>query len=247
MHLKRKVAVVTGSSYGLGKSICDQLLAAGCKVYGVSRTKPKINSKHFVWIKADLLDLAKLKKKVWVIKESKVDILINNAGTVVLEKTLHFTDGAFNKTFDLNFKVPIKIVSLLKTKLEGGVVVNISSTSDRFAEEKYGLYSASKAALNIFFETVGIENPKIKIINLLPSYMSTPLQHKLVDGTDFDWSLAMNTNDVAKFVLSIADNNAKFQSGTNVIVVSNKTSGDAKIERKLWCYNIDSKKLKKLK
>jgi len=49
-----KTAVVTGASYGLGKSIAEMLLANGFKVYGVSRTDPPIKNKDFIWLKVDL-------------------------------------------------------------------------------------------------------------------------------------------------------------------------------------------------
>lgn len=247
MEYVGKLAVVTGVSYGLGKDICIELLNNKYKVYGISRTKPKITFDKFVWINADLVDPRDLKRIPSEIKESRVDLLINNAGTVILEKALDLSEKAFDQTFDLNFKAPIKIASLLKNKLKHGLIINISSTSDRFAEENYGLYCASKAALGIFFDAVAVENKDIKVIDLLPTYMDTPLQNKLVKGLSFDWNLAMNTKDVAIGIIEIVKNVKMYTSKTKIIVVSDKTVDDTKDEEILWYYNVDNKKFKKLK
>src|SRR3990167_5919839 len=172
-----KVAVVTGGSYGIGKSICEALLKNNFKVYGISRTKPSAQNNNFIWIKADLYNYIDIKSLADKIDEKKLDLLVNNAGTYVEELALNFSQGNFHKIFDLNFIAPICITKTLSKKLNNGLVINISSTSDRFAEEGSGLYCSSKSALNIFFDAFAIENKNIKVLNILPDYIDTPLQH----------------------------------------------------------------------
>ena len=161
-----KIAVITGSSYGLGLSITKLLLSNDFKVYGISRSEPPIKNSNFVWIKADLLNDNDLKNVSDKIKEEKIDLLVNNAGTAILESSLNLIEKNFDFTFDLNFKAPIKLASLLKYKIQDGLIINISSNSDRFAQKDYGLYSASKAALNIYFDTIAVENKNIKTSNI---------------------------------------------------------------------------------
>lgn len=242
-----KIAVVTGVSYGLGKSIVNLLLKNKYKIYGISRTNPRIQEENFEWINTDLYQSDSITKILNKINENKIDLLINNAGTVILENSLEFTDQNFEKIFNLNFKVPIKMVSSLLPKLENALIVNISSTSDRFADKKYGLYCASKSALNIFFDAIGLENPSLKIINLLPSYMDTPLQHKLTKNEDFNWDLAMSTDKVSESLLYLINNQSNIDSGTRVMVVNNKTSDDTEDPEKLYCYNVDTDEFKKVK
>ena len=71
-----KIAVITGSSYGLGLSITKLLLSNDFKVYGISRSEPPIKNSNFVWIKADLLNDNDLKNVSDKIKEEKIDLLV---------------------------------------------------------------------------------------------------------------------------------------------------------------------------
>src|SRR3972149_10738969 len=115
-----KIAVVTGISYGLGKSICEVLLKNSFKVYGISRTDPSIENNNFIWIKADLYNDSDIKNLVDKIDEKKLDLLVNNAGTHIEEPALNFSQENFHKIFDLNFIAPILITKTLSKKLENG-------------------------------------------------------------------------------------------------------------------------------
>lgn len=245
-----KIAVVTGASYGLGLSITNLLLLNDFKVYGISRSEPPVKNNNFVWIKEDLLNDNGFKNIINNIKEDKIDLLVNNVGTAILESALEMTDKNFDLTFKLNFKVPIKLTNLLKDKLENCLIVNISSNSDRFAQKDYGLYSASKAALNIYFDTIAVENKDIKVFNLLPSYIDTPLQHKLNDdGKDkeFSWNITMNPDSVAKSVLKLFEDKDNYPTSAKIMIVSNKLIDDTEDPEKLWYYNVDTEEFEKLK
>ena len=242
-----KTAIVSGTSYGIGKSIATMLLGINFKVYGISRTKPLINNKNFYWIKADLLDQKDINKINGLIKESKVDILINNAGTHIEELALSTSTDTFNHLFGLNFLAPIFLTKSLAQKLSNGIVINISSTSDRFAEKGSGLYCASKAALEIFFEALAIENKNIKVINILPSYVDTPLQHKVSDNKDFDWKQCTTPDQVAGLVRDLIEERFGTPSGSKVMVLNSKTLSDTREPEKLYFYNVDTKEFKKIK
>jgi short-subunit dehydrogenase len=242
-----KTAVVTGTSYGLGKSIAEMLLVNDFKVYGVSRTKSPIEDKNFVWIKTDLLDEKSYDLVYKTITENKIDMLINSAGTAFLIPALKYTDENFLKMFSLNFSSSIKLTSKMISKLDNGLIINISSVSDRYTDNNWGLYSASKAALNIYFDSVADGNKGVKIFNLLPDYMDTPLQHKLSDGTDFDWNQAMPPESVAQSVKYLIEHRSDLPSTARIIVVNNKLLMDTEDPEKLFYYNIDTKEFKKLK
>lgn len=241
-----KIAVVSGASYGLGENISEKLLQTGYKVYGISRTEPKLNSQQFIWIKADLTlsdQLATIPKKI---TEDKIDVLVNNAGTCFLKKTLEYKDDDFEKMFSLNFKSPIKLSTILFPKLKGGLILNISSISDRFPDPNYGLYGSSKTALNLFFETMAAENTQVKIVNLLPSYIDTPLQHKLSDNTVFDWKQCMKVHEVAESLISIISHIADVSSGSRVIIIKNALEDSNYNPETLWVYTTSDKIMRKI-
>src|SRR5579872_5826618 len=171
-----KTAVVTGASYGIGEIVSRRLLDEGFKVYGISRTQPKIHNQKFSWIQADLLRKSDYKSIIDAIDEPNIDLLINNAGIGFLQQTLDYTDGDFDRMFNLNFKAQVNVTKAFLPKLQKGLVLTISSLGDRYPDSGWGLYASSKAALNIFFETMAVENTPIKFMNVLPSYIDTPMQ-----------------------------------------------------------------------
>jgi short-subunit dehydrogenase len=245
-----KTAIVTGSSYGIGYSISSKLLQEGYKVYGISRSETKINDNNFVWLKCDLYNHADIKDIINLITEDKIDLLVNNAGTAFKENALELTDESFERMFSLNFKAQVYITNLLKNKLSGGLILNTSSTSDRWTGINYGLYSASKAALTIYFDAIALENKDLKIINILPSYVDTPLQHKLNDkdkDDDFEWNNAMDTEKVADAYIKIVKTHDNYPNCSKIMVVSNKLIGDTEDPEKLYYYNVDTEEFKKLK
>jgi len=242
-----KVAVVTGSSYGLGKSISEMLLKDDYKVYGVSRTEPKIQDTNFIWIKADLLNDESFKLIYSSISEDKIDLLINNAGTHIFELTEEVTRKNFSATINLNFIAPVFLVKALFSKLSNGLIINISSTSDRFAEKGGASYSASKAALQMYFDVLAIENENIKVVHLLPDFIDTPLQHKISDKTGFDWNLCTTSEENAEFIKDVINGKYQIESGSRTFVLNNETADDASDPEKLYYYNVDTKEFKKLK
>ena len=243
----KKVAVVTGASYGLGEAICKKLLANKWKVYGISRTPPFVKDPQLIWLKTDLTNSQDIKAIGVAIKERTVNLLVNNAGTAFEKLTLEFTDEDFEKMFRLNFISPIKLTCSLFPKLSDGMIINISSISDRYPDPLFGLYGSSKAALNIYFETLAAENKNVKVINVLPNYIDTPLQHKVNDiHKEFDWNMSMRVDEAADIVPYLVMNHERIESGSRVIVVSSAMGDMSKNPEKLWVYTVNKNKLEKV-
>lgn len=242
-----KNAVITGASYGLGAAISYKLIKLGYKVYGISRTKPKLDNPNFIWIKADLLNNTELTSVLKQVPDQHLDLLINNVGVCFLKKTLDYTDDDFEKMFNLNFKVQVKVTQLLFEKLTDGLIINVSSLADRYPDPTWGLYSSSKTALNLFFETMAEENKQVKIISLLPSYMDTPMQHQVHDGTDFDWNQCMKPEDVADALSNIILNNKEIETGSRLIIEKSIDESEEYTPEKLWTYSVVQDKLHHLR
>lgn len=242
-----KTAVVTGSSYGIGYSVTSKLLDEGYKVYGISRSETKIDNDNFVWLKCDLYNQDEIKESTKLIKEEKIELLINNAGTHFEERGSDFSTDSFKKMFDLNFVSPILLSKYLVNKLEAGSIINISSTSDRFAEAGSGLYCASKSALNMFFEAFSMENSRIKVIHLLPNYVDTPLQRSMKHDVNFDWGQCVSSDNVADTIIKIMKDEIDLETNTKVIVLNNESLDAIEDPEKLYCFNVDTKEVKKLK
>ena len=243
-----KTAIVTGSSSGIGREISRTLLGMGFKVYGISKTICEFNDPNFVWIGADLTDSDEFKRISKIISEDVIDVIINDAGIAFELDSLSFSEDDFKKIFDINFKAPILLTQEFKSKIRGGTIINISSVSDRLVGEGYALYCSSKAALNIYFDVVALEEKNVNFISILPSYVDTPLLHKLQEGNkDFDWNATIKSQEIAEFIKEIINHKKEALNGARIIIVSEALKEDFEYIENLWGYNVTTKELTKLK
>ncbi|MEO1647772.1 MAG: SDR family oxidoreductase [Pseudomonadota bacterium] len=163
--LEGRVAVVTGGSRGIGKMFVEGLLAAGCsKVYISARkldqmaeTVEEFGADKVIAVQADLSQMDGIETLANAIKENetKLDILINNAGAAWGQDYLEFTEAGWHRTMDLNVKTPFfltqKLHDLLAEAAKGehaAKVVHVSSIDGlRINPWETYPYQASKAAV----------------------------------------------------------------------------------------------------
>lgn len=155
-----KVAVVTGASSGIGLTISKGLIDNGFKVYGLSRSKPDYAG--IAYIPCDVTkerDVENALKQV-ADKEGRIDVLINNAG-MGISGAVEFTEGESAKyIFDVNFFGAFycaKHASGYMRKSGGGKIINVSSVGSVMAIPFQAFYTATKLALNGFFEAFSLE------------------------------------------------------------------------------------------
>ena len=241
-----KIAIVTGSSKGIGEAVTRKLLENNYKVYGISKTDSSINNPNFVWIKSDLSKIESFAEISTRIIEDKIDLIVNNAGIAFGQNGLELTDIEFDKVFNLNFKSPIYLIKSLSEKIRGGTVITVSSVSDRLVGPKFGLYCASKAAISKYMEALSMENADIKFVTLLPSYVDTPLLRKLHDDgqfSDFEWDEIVKPDQIAEFIKDILSEKYKFESGVKIIIATDSLVEDFEYNENLYGYNTSTKKL----
>ncbi|MEO0690676.1 MAG: SDR family oxidoreductase [Pseudomonadota bacterium] len=163
--LEGRVALVTGGSRGIGKMFVEGLLAAGCsKVYISARkmdqmaeTVEEFGADKVIAVQADLSQMDGIETLANAIKENetKLDILINNAGAAWGQDYLEFTEAGWHRTMDLNVKTPFfltqKLHDLLAEAAKGehaAKVVHVSSIDGlRINPWETYPYQASKAAV----------------------------------------------------------------------------------------------------
>lgn len=160
--LHDRVAVITGASKGIGKSIAHLLGAAGAKVVISSRKQEAVDAVAVEFKQAEievtataanmgkLEDIEALVDKT-VEKYGGVDILVNNAATNPVFGPVVDTDSkAFDKIMQVNVKAPFELCKLAYPSMKergGGSIINISSVGGLTPEQGLGIYSISKAAL----------------------------------------------------------------------------------------------------
>ncbi len=202
MKLKNKVALITGSSRGIGKAIALLFAKEGAKVvvdYHVSADyEPdadtnakkvvdqikKLGSDAFA-IECDVSNEGEVKKMVnHVIKKyGRIDILVNNAGVVFDVPMSKKTIDQWRRTLETNllgtFLCSKYIVAHMSKK--GGKIVNISSTNGINAFQKESMdYDSSKAGIIILTRSLAKElAPKILVNSIAPGWVDTEMNKDL--------------------------------------------------------------------
>ena len=195
-----KVALVTGSSSGIGKAICEQLISHDYKVYGISR--------HSGEIICDLQDSKALHVKIKeLLKTTDIDLLINCAGLGVFEPHEEISLEKIEELIDVNLKAPIVLTnlclrSLKKTK---GHIINIASVEATKHSKFSALYTATKSGLRDFslslFEELRRSGVRVTSIN--PDMTKTAFFDKLNFEPSSKEDCHINPQDIAQAVIQI--------------------------------------------
>lgn len=242
-----KTAIVTGASHGIGKSISETLLRDGWKVYGLSRSRPSMAGEQFIWLKCDLSRPEQIAECLQKIDESTIDVLVSNAGVIEIEKASAVNEISYEKIFSVNVLAPMLVVNALRTKITRATIISVSSISDRIPEADVALYCSSKAANTIYFNALADELKDAKVYTLLPDYVDTPMQHRSNDDNkNFDWSATIKSDDVAKLARALISGAVSVESGSNIIIVTEKLKEDLKSVEILYGFNTDTDELTRL-
>ncbi len=178
----KKQALVTGASEGIGYVFAKRLAAEGYDVTAVARNEGKL--KQLVaeiggghsYIVADLTTEAGQDKISQTIAGRHFDLLINNAGIAAMGK---FTDIPLKKHVDvltLNCETMVKLsYAYLKTASAGDALINVSSALAFMPMPVLGLYSATKAFVTSFSESLWFEQKRrgVYVMGLCPGITST--------------------------------------------------------------------------
>ncbi|NEO87985.1 MAG: glucose 1-dehydrogenase [Spirulina sp. SIO3F2] len=247
MKLDGKVALVTGSSQGIGQAIAIRLAAAGAKVIinyrshpeGAEATVNKINTaagsnNQAYAIQADLGQVENVQR---LVKESiehfgQLDVLVNNAG---IEKHAAFWDVT-EKDFDAVLNVNLKGVFFATQAAtqhwmatqRPGKVVNISSVHEDLPFPNFAAYCASKGGLKMLTRNLSVELAphNITINNVAPGAIETPINTKLLNDPEKLGALLKNIplgrlgqpGDVASLVEFLASDDAGYITGSTFFV-----------------------------
>lgn len=186
-----KVALVTGGSRGLGRSMCLAFAEKGADLVIASRKKASCDALvHEVeklgrralpyaanvgnWQALDgLVDAA-------YAKFGKVDVLVNNAGMSPLYPTLdEISEALFDKVIGVNLKGPFRLGALIGKRMvegDGGTIINVSSTAAVHPTPEAAVYGAAKAGLNNLTETLAqVLGPKVRVNCIMPGPFLTDI------------------------------------------------------------------------
>lgn len=162
LNLKNKIALVSGSSKGIGKAISYVLLSEGAIVYVTGREEKTLNKTYKEFqqkfkgkvykFKGDLTNTATIKRliKVIITKHKKLDIVVANIGSGKSKVGWDVEDEIWLQTFEINLFSAVKLsreALKIMTKQKSGDIVFISSIAGCEAIPAPIPYSSAKSAL----------------------------------------------------------------------------------------------------
>jgi short-subunit dehydrogenase len=176
-----KVVLITGGSSGIGKSIAVFLSKKGFIVYGTSRNPKKITEKlPFNLISLDVTKQQTIQKAVdtIIVKEGRIDVLINNAGVGITGPIEETPDSEIKKAFQTNVFGPVDLIKSVlpqMRKQNTGLIINITSIAGYMGLPYRGIYSATKGTLELLTEALRMEikDFNIKMTNVAPGDFAT--------------------------------------------------------------------------
>ena len=241
-NVEQKIAIVTGGTRGIGKSISESLIKQGCKVFAFYGGNDKA-AKDFELetgakaMKVDVTDFDACEKAVEKILKAhkKIDILVNNAGITrdgmlhksALDSWQSVIDTNLNSLYNMCRHV---VPSMRETRF--GRVINISSINGQKGQLGQANYSAAKAGMLGFTKALALESAGrgITVNAICPGPVDTPLlweSAKAFDNPDTAVENAKRTTllkrlgtpqDIAKLVLFLVSEDSSWITGTTVTI-----------------------------
>tara|TARA_Y100001970_G_C14197285_1_gene838864 strand:+ start:972 stop:1676 length:705 start_codon:yes stop_codon:yes gene_type:complete len=216
--MSEKVAVISGGTSGIGKSLVLLLIKNGIKVVTFSRKKSNINLllKDFQEYKKNLIcyqgDVSKEKDVKLITKSVKskfkrIDYLINNSGTNVLSPIEKIKLNDWRNIIDVNltgaFLLTKSFLPLLK---KDSLILNMGSLASRNGFPNWGAYCASKYGLKGFTEALReeVRPKKIRVVHAEIGATDTAIWDNL--GGNWDRSGMMQDMEVAEVLYNSITN-----------------------------------------
>jgi len=241
IDLRDRVAIVTGSSRGIGRQIAVTLGGLGASVvvnfvYAANRAEQVVaeiaaaGGKGMA-VKADVRNLDEVKALVDKAKDrfGRVDILVNNAGTLMDKPVTFMTDDEWQSVVDVSLKGAfhcIKAVGREMARQKYGRIINISSAAGLMGDAMRANYSAAKAGMIGLTKAVAREfaGPGITVNAVAPGVVETEMITEVPEAKR-QKQLALvplrrcgTTSDVADLVAFLASERAGYITGQVISV-----------------------------
>ena len=242
-NLKNKTAIVTGAGKGLGRACAIALAEAGANLIIISRTKKDLDEvsnkikKLKTKCKSYVCDITNYNEiKEIINKQSKIDILINNAGNnrpahfikVKTRDMEHMVKINTIATFNLAHLCALKMIKSKNRKKVGGAIVNMSSQMGHVGGPIRSVYNMNKWGLEGLTKGMSLDLAKynIRVNTVCPTFVVTPMTKKFLKNKKFKRETLNNIplgrfaelSEIASSVVFLASDAASMITGTSLLV-----------------------------
>jgi NAD(P)-dependent dehydrogenase (short-subunit alcohol dehydrogenase family) len=238
--LKNKVAIVTGASRGIGRSIAEVFVREGAQVVICGRKQETLDqvareigpgAKPIVCHVGKSSDIEALVATT-TREFGRIDILVNNAATNIAQgPCLEMDEGQFDKMVEVNLKSTFRLMKLIAPGMcerGAGSIINIASIAGLRPQFHSLLYSMTKAALIMMTQSYAVElGPKgVRVNAIAPGLIQTALsEYFWKDETRREKQLGHQPIqhlgqpiEIAEIALTLASDQSSYMTGQTLIV-----------------------------
>ena len=187
------IRVVTGASRGLGLALTKALVERGWQVVVDARDGEALHralagtGPHVTLVPGDVAD-PEHRRALLAAAPGPIDLLVNNAGGLGPSPLPHLRDvdpSALGALFDVNVVAPLALIqAALPLLSDHATIVDITSDASVEAYEGWGVYGATKAALDHLGAVLAAENPGLRVLTVDPGDMRTQMHQDAFPGED---------------------------------------------------------------
>lgn len=249
LRLDGKVAVITGGSRGIGRSIVKEFLIQGAKVYFNYNSKSQVADELVNSLRSEGLENVRalqcsvsksdqIKKMMMDIKKEagRIDVLVCNAGITRDNFLMMMSDDEWDSVIKTNLYGVFnatKAVSRIMGIQKSGVIINVSSVAAIHGAPGQSNYSASKGGIIAFTKSTAIEliDRGIRVNCVLPGFIETEMTYKI--SSDIRKNLVKQIpcgrmgepEEVAHLVAYLASDQAAYIIGQAFVIDGGLTHG----------------------
>jgi NAD(P)-dependent dehydrogenase (short-subunit alcohol dehydrogenase family) len=238
--LSDKVALITGASRGIGRSIAETFVREGARVVICGRKQAALDevAKEIgAGVKPIACHVGRPDDLQRMVEEAvnsfgRIDILVNNAGTNVAQgPCLEVDESKFDKMIEVNLKSAFRLIKLLAPGMcerGNGSIINVASVSGLRPQLHGLLYSTTKAALIMMTQVYALELGArgVRVNTISPGLIQTSL-------SEYYWKDDERNADrfskqpvarigqppeVAEVALFLASDRSSYLTGQNIVV-----------------------------
>ena len=216
MYSERMNVLITGANGGLGTAVCQEFLASGAKVIGVSREWKEPAS--FATISVDVSTAEGCESMVkHALEHGPLDALVHLVGGFAGGSgVVETSDETWDKMMNINLRTAFCCIRAALKPMQAAGRGRIAAVGTRMAVEpspNFAAYGVSKAALVALIKNVAAEGQKIGVTAnvVLPSTIDTPANRAAMPKADF--SRWVNPESIAKLLVFLVSDAAADTSG----------------------------------